>query len=336
MTRRIIIAGGNGYLGRHLTGWLGPRGWDVTILSRRPAKRIAAQVVHWDGRTLGRWTNHIAGADALLNLAGRTVNCRYTAKHRAEIYASRLDSTRVLGQAIAASPAPPPVWLNAASATIYRHAEDRPMDEATGEIGDGFSIDVCQKWEAEFFAADTPNTRKVALRAAMVMGEGAGGVFEAFYNITRKRLGGTLGRGTQFVSWIHLDDFCRAIEFLIDHGDLAGPVNLASPNPIPNRQFMRDLRKAAGVRIGLPATKLMLEVGAFVLRTETELLLKSRRVVPGRLLAAGFGFEHPEWTTAAKNLVRRHRAALAEASSPPPPARRHEALVQGLEERQHI
>lgn len=335
MSKRIIIPGGNGYLGRHLADYFGRRDWDVVVLSRRPADVPFAQVIQWDGKALGRWKSQIDGADVVLNLSGRTVNCRYNAKNRAEIYASRLDSTRVIGQAIAASPAPPSLWFNAASATIYRHAEDRAMDEATGEIGNGFSVDVCQNWETEFFDAPTPNTRKVALRAAMVMGPGAGGVFEAFYGITRKRLGGTLGKGTQFVSWIHLADFCRAIAFLIDHADIDGPVNLSSPNPVPNRQFMRALRQAAGVRIGLPATKLMLEVGAVVLRTETELLLKSRRVVPGRLLEAGFRFEHPDWATTAKDLVRQHRAELAERRPAGLPPHR-QAVVQGLEERQHI
>ncbi|QOV92141.1 TIGR01777 family oxidoreductase [Humisphaera borealis] len=335
MTRRMIIPGGNGYLGRHLAEWFGNKGWDVTVLSRSPSGSSVARVLPWDGRTPGRWTTELDGADVVLNLAGRTVNCRYNEKNKQEIYASRLDSTRVIGEAIAGSKSPPPLWINAASATIYRHAEDRPMDEATGEIGNGFSVDVCQKWEAAFFTADTPRTRNVALRAAMVMGPGTGGVFEAFYNIVRKRLGGTLGKGTQFVSWMHLVDFCRSIEFLIENSHIQGPINLSSPNPIPNREFMRILRRAAGVKIGLPATKLMLEVGAFFLRTETELLLKSRRVVPGRLLEAGFEFDFPDWSKAAADIARAHRSDLADKAGSPRPARR-QAVVQGLEGRQHI
>lgn len=336
MSGRIIIAGGNGYLGRYLTHWFSRRDWDVTILSRRPINDIAARVIQWDGRTVGRWKSQIEGADVVLNLAGRTVNCRYNEKNRQEIYASRLESTRAIGEAIAGCEVPPPLWLNAASATIYRHAEDRPMDEATGDIGDGFSVDVCQKWEAAFFDAPTPPaTRKVALRAAMVMGPGAGGVFEAFYGITRKRLGGTLGNGRQFVSWIHLEDFCRAVEFLIRTPGIAGAVNVSSPNPIPNWQFMSDLRRAAGVKIGLPATRLMLEVGAVILRTETELLLKSRRVVPQRLIDAGFTFEFPDWPAAAANIVRQHRQEMADLRQQKP-AQRQDVLVQGLEERQHL
>ena len=307
MGKRLIMPGGAGYLGRHLAPWFAGRGWDVTILSRRAEVVDGARSIAWDGKSLGQWAVAIDGADVVLNLAGRTVNCRYTAANRREIYASRLESTRVIGQAIAAAGNPPVLWLNSASATIYRHAEDRPMDEATGEIGTGFSVDVCQKWEAELSAADTPRTRKVALRSAMVMGPGKDGVFGAFFGIVRKRLGGTLGPGTQRVSWIHLDDFCRAIEFLIDHPEIEGPVNLSAPGAIPNRQFMRELRQAAGVKIGLPATRWMLAIGAFFLRTETELLLKSRWVAPGKLTAAGFELQFPTWAEAAKELVARER-----------------------------
>jgi len=309
MSRRLVIPGGSGYLGRHVADWFTAAGWNVTILSRHAsAGNTGPRVLDWDGATLGPWADAIDGADALLNLAGRTVNCRYNARNKAEIYASRLDSTRVLGRAIAAAKNPPPVWLNASSATIYRHAEDRPMDEATGELGADFSVDVCKQWEAALMSADVPHTRRVALRAAMVMGPGAGGVFEAFRGIARKGLGGTLGPGTQYVSWIHLRDFCRAVEFLIDTPTLDGPVNVSSPNPIPNRQFMRELRQAAGARVGLPATRWMLEVGAVLLRTETELLLKSRRVVQARLLAAGFAFDFPDWAAAAADVVAAERA----------------------------
>jgi uncharacterized protein (TIGR01777 family) len=317
-----MLPGGNGYLGLHLADWFGRRGWDVTVLSRRPdAASRGTRHVAWDGKTIGPWADAVDGADAVVNLAGRTVNCRYTAANRREIYASRLDSTRVLGQAIAAAAAPPPAWVNAASATIYRHAEDRPMDEPTGELGADFSCDVCKRWEAELLAAPTPRTRRVAMRAAMVMGPGRGGVYEAFRGIARRGLGGTLGPGTQFVSWVHVDDFCRAVEFLVDppaaggpatpgRPALDGPVNVASPNPIPNRDFMRLLRQVVGARVGLPATRWMLEVGAVVLRTETELLLKSRRVVPTRLLDAGFTFGFPEWGVAAKDIEARWNAPV--------------------------
>jgi uncharacterized protein (TIGR01777 family) len=304
MNGTLILPGGGGYLGRHLADYFVAKGYSIVILSRQPKPDVGAvRQLQWDGRTLGRWAEAFDGAHAVINLAGRTVNCRYTAKHQREIYNSRLLSTAVIGQAIAAAKNPPKIWLNSSSATIYRHALDRPMDEFTGEIGHGFSVDVCQKWEAALEAAPTPQTGKVALRSAMVFGPGAGGVFEAFLRIVKLGLGGSLGRGDQFVSWIHLQEFCRAVEFILDHDELGGAVNLASPNPIPNRDFMRIFRRACHKKFGLPAKKWMLEIGAFFLRTETELLLKSRRVIPARLLAGGFRFDYPELCVALKQIV---------------------------------
>jgi uncharacterized protein (TIGR01777 family) len=246
----------------------------------------------------------------VLNLAGRSVNCRYTAGNRREMLDSRTESTRVLGQAIAACSRPPRVWLNSSTATIYKHSFDRAMDE-TGEIGatpeakDAFSIEVATAWEQAFAEASTSATRKVALRTAMVFGLGKGGVFEVLHRLTRLGLGGTMGHGRQYVSWIHEEDFCRAVEWLIEREDLSGPINLAAPTPVPNREMMRIFRRVCGMPIGLPATRWMLEVGAFMLRTETELIIKSRRVVPGRLLTSGFEFRHPEMEGAARELMGR-------------------------------
>jgi hypothetical protein len=257
--------------------------------------------VPWDGATLGDWQRELDGAAAVINLAGRSVNCRYDERHRREIYESRLRSTAVLGAAIAACAAPPPVWLNSSSATIYRDARDRPMDEATGEHGTGFSVDVCEKWERAFFAAPTPSTRRVALRSALVLGRGDG-VMEAFARIVRLGLGGTLGRGDQRMSWVHVEDFARAVEWLLTH-PLEGPVNCAAPNPLPNREFMAALRKAYRQPVGLPAAAWMLEIGAFFLRTETELLLKSRWVLPQRLQEAGFAFRYPDLASALAEIA---------------------------------
>jgi uncharacterized protein (TIGR01777 family) len=309
-TRTIVMPGGAGFIGRHLSEYFVGRGYSVIVLSREArADTGGVRHVRWDGRTPGPWADVIDGAAAVVNLAGRTVNCRYTARNRAAIYDSRLASTRVIGEAIAAARNPPPVWINSSSATIYRDARDRPMDETTGEIGSGFSVDVCQKWEGALDAAPTPQTRKVALRSAMVFGPGAGGVFGAFRRIVRLGLGGTLGRGDQYVSWVHVRDFCRAVEFLIDDGRLAGPVNVSSPNPVVNREFMRTFRDVCGAPIGLPAARWMLEIGAFALRTETELLLKSRRVVPRRLLDAGFTLEFPNLAQALADVERQQRSA---------------------------
>jgi uncharacterized protein len=300
---KIVLTGASGYLGQKLAKHYSSAGHDTTVISRKPNVQAAWHNVEWDGKTIGPWAGVLEGADAVINLAGRSVNCRYNEANKAEIYASRLDSTRVLGEAIGACDRPPRVWLNSSSATIYRHAEDRPMDEATGEIGSGFSVDVCQKWERKLADALTPNTRKVAMRTAMVMGPGKGGPFEAFYRLVRLRLGGAMAGGRQFVSWLHVDDFCRSTEWLIAHDDLDGAVNIASPNPLTNREFMRTLREVAGVGIGLPAARWMLEIGTRLMGTETELVVKSRRVVPARLLQSGFEFRFPEWREAAKDIV---------------------------------
>ncbi len=303
--RIIIIAGGTGYLGRALAASFVACGDRVMILTRTPQPaQQSITFLPWDGQSRGAWYDALNGATAIINLAGRSVNCRYSAINRQAIYDSRLNSTRILGEAILACDQPPPVWLNASSATIYRHALDRPMDELTGDLGTGFSVDVCQRWEAAFFTSQTPQMRKVALRAAMVFGPGSGGVMDAFRNMVRCGLGGTMGNGQQFVSWIHLDDFVSSIDWLIEHETMEGPVNLAAPNPRTNADFMQILRLVCQQPLGLPATRWMLEVGAFFLRTETELLLKSRRVIPTRLLEAGFQFRYPDWYHAAESIMQ--------------------------------
>lgn len=306
---KIVIPGGSGYLGRLLASHFAAQSHEVAVLTREPVDQPKDYIQYaWDGRSLGSWAHAFEGADAIINLAGKSVNCRYNEANKAAIYASRLDSTRVVGEAIAAVKQPPRVWINSSSATIYRHAEDRPMDEETGEIGTGFSVDVCQQWEKAFFDAPTPQTRKVATRTAMVMGAGEGGPFDVFYKLAKLGLGGAMGSGGQFVSWIHADDFARAIEWLIERDDIEGVINLSSANPLPNKDFMREIRRAVGVPIGLPAPKPLLEIGALFMGTETELPLKSRRVVPTKLLATGFHLQHPTWPEAAKDLVKRASA----------------------------
>ena len=317
---RIVLPGGSGQVGRVLTQYFQDRGHHVTVLTRLPYAETW-ETVRWDGETVGPWTEYLEGADVCINLAGRSVNCRYTEANRAAIYDSRIRSTRLLGDVIAALADPPRVWLNASTATIYRHAFDRPMDEATGELGGdewlnprrrvprswNFSIQVAKDWEAAFFAAQTPLTRKVALRSAITFSPASGNAFAMLLNLVRVGLGGTQGNGRQYVSWIHELDFARAVEFLVARDDLAGPVNLASPNPLPNREFMAVLREAWGIPNGLPAPASLIELAAVFLRTESELALKSRRVVPGRLLDAGFEFKFPSWPEAAEDLVYRWR-----------------------------
>lgn len=287
----------------------------MTILSRR--KSVAPwPVVLWDGVSLGDWTRELENTDVLINLVGRNVNCRYTPKHRREIMNSRVLSTRILGEAIQRLSAPPRVWLNSSTATIYRHVFDRVMDETSGEIGGNepdapsswqFSIQVATVWEEAFFAANTPRTRKIALRSSVILSPDREGIFDVLLRLVRFGLGGASGSGKQFVSWIHDADFVGAIDFLIAREDLSGVLNVASPNPLPNSDFMRELREAWGAKIGLPASQWMLELGAIFLRTETELVLKSRRVVPARLLASGFKFQFANWPAAAQDLVNRWR-----------------------------
>jgi uncharacterized protein (TIGR01777 family) len=291
------------------------KGDSVVILTRRP---ITApwRTVEWDGVRLGGWVNEVNHADILINLTGRDVNCRYNAKNRQEIMDSRVLSTRLLGEALNKVAHPPRLWMNASTATIYRHALDRPMDEYTGEIGGNepnvpttwaFSIQVASQWEKTFFAAPTTNIRKIALRSAVTMSPDPGGIFDVLLRLVRFGLGGTSGSGRQYVSWIHEQDFVRAIDHLIGNEQSTGCINLAAPNPLPNREFMRALRDAYGRKIGLPATEGMLELGAIFLRTETELILKSRRVFPGKLLDSGFQFTFPDWPAAARDLVNRWR-----------------------------
>jgi uncharacterized protein len=312
---RIVLPGGSGQVGTILARHFHTQRHDVLVLARTTS-RAPWRTLLWNGATLDRWTEELEHADIVINLAGRSVNCRYTDRNRREIKESRTHTTHLLGEAISRLAHPPRIWMNASTATIYRHSFDRPMDEASGEIGGNepgvpsswcFSIDVATSWEEAFFAAHTPATRKIALRSAMIMSPDRGGVFDTLLRLVRFRLGGASGSGKQFVSWVHERDFMRSIEYLIAHDDLDGTINIASPNPLPNAEFMAALREAWGTRLGLPAAEWMLELGAIFLRTETELILKSRRVVPGRLLAHGFQFDFPDWAEAARDLVQRWR-----------------------------
>jgi uncharacterized protein (TIGR01777 family) len=269
---------------------------------------------------MGAWAAELDGADGVINLAGRSVNCRYTAENRREILLSRVLSTHAVGEAIQRASRPPAVWLQSSTATIYAHRFDEPNDEATGIIGGDepgapdtwrFSIEVAKAWEAALDAADTPTTRKVKMRSAMTMSPDRGGIFDTLLDLVRRGLGGPAGDGRQYVSWIHEADFVRAVDWLIRHPEIAGAVNIAAPAPLPNREFMRALREACGTRFGLPATRWMLEVGAAVLGTESELILKSRRVVPARLLDAGFTFGYPTWREASLDLCERVKRTTA-------------------------
>jgi len=307
---RIVISGGSGQVGTILARAFHRDGYDAVVLSRRPHIR-PWRVVEWDGATLGDWQREIDGADVVVNLAGRSVNCRYNVSNRQEILRSRVDSTRVIGEAIARARRPPRTWLQASTATIYAHRYDAANDEWSGVLGGSesnapsswrFSIEVARAWERAFDDAVTTATRKVTLRSAMTLSPDAGGVFDTLLRLVRRGLGGTAGSGRQFMSWVHYEDFVAAVRWLIERDEIDGVVNIASPNPLPNAEFMRVLREAYGAPFGLPARDWMLEIGAAFMRTETELILKSRRVVPRRLLEQGFIFKFPGWADAAADL----------------------------------
>jgi uncharacterized protein (TIGR01777 family) len=307
---KIILAGGSGFLGQALAQCFAAQGRQVVVLTRHPGvETSSAREVAWDGETLGEWVEELAGATAVINLAGRSVNCRYTKTNRRILIDSRVKPTRILGEAIAKCAPPPPVWLNASSATLYRHTFGTPWDETgtdftpTAEAKDAFSIDIIHAWEGAFDAAPTPQTRKVALRTAMVLGHGNNSVLPMLCRLARFGLGGRMGSGKQFVSWIHEIDFCRAVEWLLAHDEVSGPVNLAAPNPVTNAEMMRLFREIVKAPFGLPAMVWMLEIGAFFLRTETELILKSRRVIPGKLPAGGFAFRFPTMREALQDLL---------------------------------
>ncbi len=329
--QRIVLAGGSGFLGRLLAEYFGRSSrreeahsslnaksepphvgcYEVAVLSRHvPRYAGPMRYVRWDGESPGDWVEELNGACAVINLAGRTVDCRYTTANRRLIMDSRVNSTRVLGEAIAKCAQPPKVWLNSSTATIYRHTFGAAWDE-NGEIGttleakDEFSVEVARAWEQVFADAATPETRKVAMRSAMVLGNYRNSVFPVLRRLVRFGLGGRMGSGRQFVSWIHAEDFCRAVEWLIEQEEFSGPVNFAAPNPLTNAEMMALFRRVCGAPFGagLPATRWMLEAGAFLLRTETELIIKSRRVVPSWLLHSGFEFRFPMMDMAVANLA---------------------------------
>ncbi len=308
---KIVIPGGSGLIGTLLANSFCESGDEVVVLSRRPRSE-KWKSVEWDGKTLSDWKHEIDGADVVINLAGRSVNCRYNKRNRHVIMNSRVDSTRVIGEAIQQAQSPTKVWLQSSTATIYSHRYDAANDEATGILGGEeinvpetwrFSIDVAKNWEQTANEVEVPDTRKVFMRTAVVMHPGPNSAFNILHGMIRRGLGGKNGHGRQYVSWIHGHDFVQAVRFLIDH-PLEGPVNIAAPHPLPNQEFMQHFREAVGVKLGLPATKWMLELAAIFLRTETELILKSRRVVPGKLQNAGFQFQYPEWKIAVRNLVQ--------------------------------
>lgn len=301
--RRIVIAGGSGFLGNILSKYLSSMGYEIVILTRRHRlDSDYASYRKWDAKNIGAWVHDIDGAYALINLNGKSVDCRYNEANKQAIYDTRTNATYILGKAVSKVQHPPKVWINASSATIYRHALDRNMDEETGEFGEGFSVDVCKKWEKAFFEVENPKTRKVALRIAIVLGKN-GGALEPLKNLAKVGLGGRQGNGQQYFSWLHEIDFLRIIEHTLENESIEGVYNASAPNPIPNHKFMKHLRKAVGISLGLPLPEWLLKIGAMFIKTESELILKSRRVVPTKFLKSGFEFDYVTFEKAVKSLV---------------------------------
>jgi uncharacterized protein len=293
MKKKIVIAGGTGFIGTFLNSKFQALGYDVIVIAR------SRHVLWSDHRGI---VDALEGAQMLINLAGKSVDCRYNEKNKREILLSRTETTRALGQAVATCKTPPPLWINSSTATIYRHAEDRPMTETTGEIGKGFSVDVARAWEESFFDGPVDTTRKVALRIAIVLGK-TGGVMKPFRNMVQFGLGGPQGSGKQMFSWIHIEDLFNIIRFIQLHPEISGVVNCAAPNPLSNNEFMRCLRTSMNVSFGLPAPRWLLEIGAKLINTETELLLKSRWVLPERLVSAGYEFQYPDIESGFNEIV---------------------------------
>ncbi len=299
---KIIIAGGTGFLGSNLANYYAAKGHEVVILTRGENQvNGTIRFMTWDGETLGAWASELDNADILINLNGKSVDCRYTERNKQLIYSTRLEATRVLGEAVKSCVGPPALWINAASATIYRHSLDKEMDEFTSETGTGFSVDVCQKWEKSFNEIELPFTRKVILRTSIVLGKD--GPFKPLKMLTKLGLGGGQGSGQQYFSWLHEKDFVGIVDYIISNPSMKGAYNVTAPKPIPNTEFMKALRHAVGIPFGLPMPKWLLEFGAVLIGTETELILKSRRVVPKRLLDAGYQFQFNSIEKAFEQLL---------------------------------
>lgn len=300
--KKLIIAGGSGFLGKVLIDHFKSKVDEIVVFSRKASQeQNNVRFVIWDAQNLGPWQSELDNADVLINLTGKSVDCRYNATNKAEILRSRIDSTRVLNQAVLACENPPKHFINSSTATIYQHSLHEPNDE-NGIIGSDFSMNVAKAWEAAFYETDTPYTMKTAIRTSIVLGK-EGGAFIPLAKITKLGLGGKQGSGNQMMSWMHELDYARAVAFIIEK-KLDGVVNVTSPHPVKNHEFMEELRRGLQMRFGLNSPRFLLELGAVFMRTETELLLKSRFVMPRRLLNAGFTFEYPSIDKALNNLLR--------------------------------
>jgi uncharacterized protein (TIGR01777 family) len=303
MKSKIIIPGGTGFIGKYVAHFFHKKKHQVIILTRGKARiENGITYLNWDGKSFGNWIKELEGAEMVLNLAGRSVDCRYNESNKKEILDSRIDSTKIIGKAIANCITPPKIWANMSTATIYEHTlEGKANDEKDGIIGDDFSMNVAKIWEKTFNDFPLFSTRKIALRTSIVLGR-EGGALTHLAPLVKFGLGGKNGSGKQFVSWIHVEDLARIIEWFMENKNAAGIYNCTSPTPIRNEFFMKKIRSSFKIPFGLPAPKWMIEIGTFLLRSESELVLKSRKVVPGKLLAEGFEFNFEKLDEVLKNI----------------------------------
>ncbi|MFD0964776.1 TIGR01777 family oxidoreductase [Pseudofulvibacter geojedonensis] len=299
MTNKIIIAGGTGFLGQVLENHLTQKGYQVQILTRKPTQ---LNQILWDAKTIDYWIEELEGSLAIINLTGKSVDCRYNDKNKALIYSSRIDSTRIIGKAINSCRTPPKIWINSSTATIYRHSLYKEMTEENGEIGNDFSMNIAKAWEKEFYSHQTTQTRKVAIRTSIVLGK-KGGALLPLKSITKLLLGGKQGTGNQKVSFIHELDFARAIEFILNNKNISGNINVTAPVPTNNFILMKTLRQYLKIPFGISQPKWLLKIGAYIIGTEAELVLKSRNVIPQRLMNNQFEFKYPNINCTLKNLV---------------------------------
>lgn len=300
--KKLIIAAGTGFLGQVLVNHFKNKFEEIVILTRGKSQTLdGIKYVNWNARTFSGWESELENAAVLINLAGKSVDCRYTKENKKEILLSRIESTKILNEAVLNCKNPPKHWLNSSTATIYRFSLDKQMDEVDGEIGNDFSINVALSWEKAFFKTETSKTMKTALRTSIVLGKN-GGALIPLKKLAKTGFGGKQGSGNQFVSWIHEDDFANAIDFIIEK-EISGIINIVSPEPIQNAFFMQKLRKAVRFPFGIPLNKFFLEIGAFFIRTEPELILKSRNVIPKRLLENGFRFKFGDIDNAFQDLL---------------------------------
>lgn len=316
INKKIIIAGGTGFIGEEMIRYFGSHN-QIIILTRNSSQTIYNRnkyasltkeerkhttYIQWDGITVGNWAKQMENADILINLSGKSVNCRYTEANKKAIFDSRILPVKALGTAITQLTTPPKLWVNASSATIYRHATDGPQDEYTGEIENDFSVQVCKCWEQTFYEQHTPLTRKVALRMAITLG--SGGVLIPYFNLLKYGLGGHQGSGKQMYSWIHVEDICRMIDWFFEHEELQGTFNSSAPNPVTNKEFMKTLRKVTDTKFALPAHEWMIKLGTTIIGSEAELIIKSRWVVPTKIMETGFQFRYAHLEEALKDIVK--------------------------------